>query len=638
MKLKNYISICIVLFISMFSFAQSGLQKKADNLFNKFSFYNAIEVYEELISKNYNSAYNTRQLADCYAYLRNPETAVTYFKKVVEQPNVPIEYYYKYSEALRGIKDYDESRIWMKKFKDAGGVLNDKKISEDADFITAVFNAKQQYFFSEVKFNSKHSDFGAYERDGTIYFASSSDEGVSTKHVYGWNNQPFLDVYAIAKDSDTIIHHKSKIKGKINSNYHDGPLTISKDGQTLYFSRTNFIGNELKTDENGLSNLKIYKAILIEGAWENIEELSINNDDYSIGHPALNADGSKLYFASDMPGGFGGTDIYYVDINTDGSLGTPKNLGNTVNTNKNEVFPFVNSEDVLFFSSDGHLGLGLLDIFGTVSDKDNTIVSILNLGVPVNSNKDDFSFFMNEDGLTGYMASNRDGGIGDDDIYAYYKLPELKVEGTVTDSSNGNPIANATVSLLDATSNELAQVATDENGRYDINIDRDANYYLKVNNDNYMDITIPVTSKGIEDSITSITKNITLNPIEKGLPINELNTIYFDFDKYDINKDSSIELDKIVDMMMNLHPTMSIKIESHTDSRGPEHYNDRLSQERAKSTYEYLISKGVQASRIIEYKGYGEHKLTNNCDGAVPCTEEEHQLNRRTQFIVLQIN
>ncbi|PKQ45508.1 OmpA family protein [Confluentibacter flavum] len=636
MKLKNYILICLVLIISMHSFAQSGLQKKADNLYNKFSFYNAIEVYEELINKNYNSDYNTRQLADCYAYQRNPEIAVIYYKKVVEQPNVPIEYYYKYSEALRGVKDYDESRIWMKKFKDAGGILNDKKLSEDADFITSVFNAKQQYFFSEVKFNSKQSDFGAYERDGNVYFASSADEGVSTKHVYGWNNQPFLDVYVTAKDSDTIIHHKSKIKGKINSNYHDGPLTISKDGKTMYFSRTNFIGNELKKDINGLSNLKIYKATLIDDSWENIEELSINNDTYSVGHPALNSDGSKLYFASDMPGGFGGTDIYYADINADGSLGTPKNLGNTVNTNKNEVFPFVNNENVLFFSSDGHLGLGLLDIFATVSDKDNAIASVLNLGVPVNSNKDDFSFFMNEDGLTGYIASNRDGGVGDDDIYAYYKLPELKVEGTVTDSSTGNPVANATVSLLDANSNELAKVTTDENGHYDIYIDRDADYYLKVNNDNYMDITIPVTSKGIGDNVTSITKDITLNPIEKELPIKELNTIYFDFDKYDINKDSSIELDKIVDMMMNQYPTMSIKIESHTDSRGPEPYNNKLSQERAKSTYDYLISKGVEASRIIEFKGYGELKLTNNCDGTVACSEAQHQLNRRTQFIVIQ--
>ncbi|WP_111307196.1 OmpA family protein [Confluentibacter sediminis] len=636
MKLKNHIFICIILCVSSL-FAQSSKQKKADNLYNKFSFYNAIEVYEELINNNYNSDYNTRQLADCYMYLRNPEIATIHYKKVVEQSNVPIEYYYKYSEALRGIKDYNESRIWIKKFKDAGGVLNDDTLSKDSDFIASIFNAKQQYFFSEVNFNSKQSDFGAYERDGIIYFTSSADKGVSTKHVYGWNNQPFLDVYVTAKDSDSIIHHKSKIKGKINSNYHDGPLTISKDGKTMYFSRTNFIKNELKTDKNGISNLKIYKATLIGDSWENIEELSINSDDYSVGHPALNTDNSKLYFASDMPGGLGGTDIYYVDINTDGSLGTPKNLGSIVNTNKNEVFPFINNEDVLFFSSDGHLGLGLLDIFGTVSDKDNHIISVLNLGVPVNSNKDDFSFFMNEDGLTGYMASNRDGGVGDDDIYAYYKLTELKVEGTITDAITGKPIPNATVSLFDANGNELAKVFTDENGHYDINMDRESDYYLKGNKDDYKDMTVSITSKGIEDNITSITKDFQLHPINKELPIKELSTIYFDFNKYNINKDSSKELDKIAEMMMHTYPTMSIKIESHTDSRGPEPYNDILSQERAKSTYDYLISKGIEPSRIIEYKGYGEHRLVNDCDGTKPCTEEQHQLNRRTRFIVIEI-
>jgi outer membrane protein OmpA-like peptidoglycan-associated protein/tetratricopeptide (TPR) repeat protein len=638
MKLKNYILICLI-FTSVSLFAQTGKQKKADNLFNKFSFYNAIEVYKELIENNYNSDYNTRQLADCYAYLRNPETAAVYYKEVVEQTNVPIEYYYKYSEALRGIKNYNESRVWLKKFKDAGGTLNDDKLSKDADFIASVFNAKQQYFFSEVKFNSKQSDFGAYERDGNVYFASSADEGVSTKHVYGWNNQPFLDVYVSAKGSDTIIHHKSKIKGDINSSYHDGPLTISKDGKTMYFSRTNFIKNELKKDENGVSNLKIYKATLVGDSWKNIEELSINSDNYSVGHPALNSDGTKLYFASDMPGGLGGTDIYYVDINANGSLGTPKNLGNIVNTNKNEVFPFVNNENVLFFSSDGHIGLGLLDIFGTISDKNNTITSVLNLGEPVNSNKDDFSFFMNEDGLTGYIASNREGGIGDDDIYAYHKLLDLKVEGTVTDSKTGNPVANATVSLMDANGNEMAKVVTDEKGHYEINIDRDADYHLKLNSENYEDFTLPISSKSIDDSITSITKDVSMTPViaKELAPIKELNPIYFDYDKHNITKESTIQLDRIVNMMLNVYPNISIKIESHTDSRGSEPYNDTLSQERAKSTYDYLISKGVHASRITEYKGYGEHKLVNDCDGTVPCTEAQHQLNRRTQFIVIEI-
>jgi tetratricopeptide (TPR) repeat protein len=427
MRLKNYLLSMLVLLFSMSIFAQSGLQKKADNLFNKFSFVNASEVYKELIDKNYNSDYATRQLADCYAYMRNPDSAVVYYKKVVEQQNVPVDYFYKYAQALRGTKDYKESRVWMKRFKTEGGEINSDKFLNDADFITAIYNAKQQYFLKPINFNSKYSDFGAFEHEGTLYFASSRNEGAITKHRYGWNEEPFLDIYQTsASSNDSIVNHKSKIKGDVNSVFHEGPLTITKDGKTMYFSRNDYNKKVLGKNEEGVTNLKIYKATLVDDKWTQIEELPFNSNNYSIGHPALNNDETKLYFTSDMPGGLGGTDIYYVDINNE-SFGTPVNLGSVVNTNKNESFPFVNSENTLFFSSDGHPGLGLLDIFATVSDNNN-IISVLNLGTPVNSSKDDFSFFMNEDGLSGYFASNRDGGVGSDDIYAYDRIPKLKIE------------------------------------------------------------------------------------------------------------------------------------------------------------------------------------------------------------------
>ena len=636
MRLKNYIVTSIVLAISFSASAQSGLQKKADNLFNKFSFVNAADVYKELISKNDNADYATRQLADCYAYMRNPDSAVVYYKKAVEQPNVPNHYYYNYAQALRGTEDYKESRIWLKRFKDAGGEINDAKFLKDADFINNIFNAKPQYTLKDVNFNSKYSDFAAYEKDGNVYFASSRDEGVLAKHNYGWNNEPFLDIYVKSKN-DTVVNTKSKIKGAINSVYHEGPLTISKDGKTLYFSRNDFNKQVLGKTDEGVTNLKIYKATLVDDAWKNIEEVPFNSSTYSISHPALNIDNSKLYFTSDMPGGFGGTDIYYVAIKNDGSYGTPQNLGNVLNTNKNESFPFVNSEDAFFFASDGHPGLGLLDVFGTVSDN-NKIISVINLGIPVNSSKDDFSFFMSEDGLSGYFASNRDGGVGSDDIYAYDRTPQLKIEGTVTDAETNSPIANATITLLDSNSNPIATVQTDNKGQYEINIDRDTDYYVNVKNDDYLDNTVAVTSKGVPKNVTSVRANIAMNPDKNTVtPITELQPIYFDFNKYDIRRDSTVELDRIVNLMKTTYPNMVIKIESHTDSRGTSEYNDALSEERAKATYDYLINKGVNPSRITEYKGFGEQKLTNQCNGTVPCTEAQHQLNRRTQFIVIRM-
>lgn len=515
-------------------------------------------------------------------------------------------------------------------------LIDKSKIQEDSDII---FNTKQQYFLTEIKFNSKYSDFGAYEHDGNIYFASSRDEGVSTKHRYGWNKEPFLDIYVTEKSAnDSIIDHKSKIKGDVNSVYHEGPITISKDGKTMYFSRTSFIKNTLGRNNEGISTLKIYSATFTDNKWTHIEELPFNSNDFSNGHPALNEDGSKLYFSSDMPGGIGGSDIYYVNIKSDGAFSKPQNLGEIVNTNKNERFPFINSEGSLFFSSDGHPGLGLLDVFATVSNKNNTIVSVLNLETPVNSSKDDFSFFMNDDGLSGYFASNRDGGVGSDDIYGFDRIPQLKIEGTIYDSVTNTPIPNATVTLLDSNEKEMTLVETDANGYYNINIDRDTDYHVNVKKENYADDYKNVTSKDLERSITSITTDFSMHLIPPVVvEVKDLGPIYFDFDSSNIRNEDTTELDRIVDLMQNTYPDMTIKIESHSDSRGPAAYNKLLSNKRAQATYEYIVSKGVKPERIIDYKGYGEAQLTNDCNGTINCTEAQHQLNRRTNFMVIEV-
>jgi outer membrane protein OmpA-like peptidoglycan-associated protein len=639
MKQKNYLLLYALSVLSFSTFAQQGLQKRADSLFHKFAFVDASKAYKKLIEKDYNTDYATRQLGDCYAYMRNPEKAAVYYKNAVAQDNVPIEYYYKYAQALRGIEDYKASRVWLKKFNDAGGVINENKITKDPDFINAIFNAKHQYFLKDVKINSELSDFGAFEHDGKLYFASSADKGVSTKHIYAWNEQPFLDVYVTEKNADTIVHHLSKLKGDVNSVYHDGPVTITKDGKTMYFSRNNYDDKKLGKDRNGISNLKIYKASLVDGEWTNIKELPFNDDNYSVGHPTLNKDETKLYFASDMPGGLGGSDIYYVDINKNNGYGIPQNAGNIINTKRNELFPFINTEDILFFSSDGHLGLGLLDIFATVYNEEGTLTDVVNLGIPVNSNKDDFSFFMNTDGITGYFASNRDGGVGDDDIYAYNRIPRLKLDGTVKDIINNTPVENAIVTLLDTDGNKIAYVETDKNGEYDINIDRDTDYLVTANKDGYPQYETSVTTKGLDDTIKSITANFEISPTQKQeeIIIDDLGPIYFNFDSAKIRKDDSDELARIVNLMVNKYPEMTITIESHTDSRGPSAYNDILSSKRARSTYDYLISKGVDPSRIIVYKGFGESQLVNDCDGTTPCSEAQHQLNRRTNFIVIKV-
>jgi len=637
MKLKSYILLCLVLMVNLSVFAQYGKQKKADILFNKFSFVKAANVYRELIENNYNKDYATRRLADCYAYLRDPRNAARYYKKVVEQINVPVEYYYSYAQALRGVKDYKKSRIWLERFKDSGGVINENDFEKDVNFITSVFNAKQQYFLDRVRFNSKFSDFGAFEHDGKVYFASSRDEGVSVKRLYGWNEQPFLDVYVAEVGTSRNVDHTAKLKGDVNSIYHDGPVTITKNGKTMYFSRNNLDDNGLSKDKKGISNMKIYRATLKDSIWTDIEDLSINHTEYSTQHPALNMDDSKLYFSSDWPGGLGGSDIYVVDINPDGSLGVPINAGEVVNTKNSEGFPFINNEGTLFFSSDGHPGLGLLDVFGTIQGENGEFVDVINLGIPINSNKDDFSFSMNPNGITGYFASNRNGGRGSDDIYAYHRVPTLQVEGVVSDAINMNPIANSIITLYDDKDEQIAYLVTDENGFYQINIDRNKDYKIVGSQDKYIDDYRTFTSKYLQTELTTITANLLLNPVQDVVKLAELNTIYFDFDKHNIRKDAALELDKIVNLMQNDYPDMVIRIESHTDSRGELTYNDKLSIDRANSTYEYLISKGIDPSRITEHEGFGERRLTNGCEDGAKCEEEDHQLNRRTQFIVVKM-
>ena len=638
MNTKSYILVCFALMLSFSGFSQQGKQKRADTLFNKFSFVKAAKVYRELIQNNYNKDYATRQLADCYSYLRDPKNASRYYKSVVKQKNVPVQYYYSYAQSLRGMKKYKESQIWLQRYKDSGGVVNANDFSKDVNFITSIFGAKQQYFLDRVRFNSKYSDFGAFEHDGKVYFASSRDEGVSIKRLYGWNEQPFLDVYVTEVGTKRNVDHTGKVKGDINSIYHDGPVTITKDGSTMYFSRNNFNKDIEIKSKKGLTNMKIYRATLVDGEWTNLEDLPINGDDFSTQHAALNSDDSKLYFASDRPGTKGGSDIWVVDIHSDGTLINLKNIGDAVNTESAEGFPFINNEGVLFFSSDGHTGLGLLDVFATIKGEDDgSIVDVINLGVPVNSNKDDFSFAMNANGITGYFASNRQGGRGSDDIYAFHREPVLHVEGVITDAINTKPIANSVVTLYDENDQQVAYMETDENGYYQINIDRNKDYKIIGSQKKYIDDYRTFSSKNIQTELTTITANLLLNPVQDVVKLAELNTIYFDFDKHNIREDAALELDKIVNLMINDYPEMVIRIESHTDSRGKLSYNDKLSIDRANATYEYLISKGVIPERITEHQGFGERRLTNGCEDGENCEEADHQLNRRTQFIVVKM-
>jgi len=638
--MKNIKLLCLAfVLISTSTFGQTARQKKAERQFNSFSFVKAIETYEKLVDTSFNKYYAMRQLGDAYIMLRQPEKALPIYEKVVQQPNVPSEYYLYYAQTLRANGQYEASKEWMKKYSDAGNQEDTrvKRFFDNEDLASGIFNAREKNFLKKVDFNSKYNDFGAVTLNGNIIFTSSSDEGVSVIRRYAWDGQPLLDLYQVPVEGASAATAK-KLEGDVNTIHHDGPATFNADGTKMYFSRNNYHDSKKITNSKGVMLMGIYSADLVDGKWTNVKPSNLNNADYIVYHPSLSQDGKKLYFSSDMPGGFGGTDIYVSDVNPDGSLGTPKNLGNILNTEGNESFPFIHSEEgTLYFSSDDHVGAGLLDVFAAVKDQNDNIVNVINLGEPINSEKDDFAYYLSPNGLEGYISSNRDAGMGGDDIYAFTRIPPLTLKGRIFDAINGEPVAGAKVILARKNGEEIAYFITEADGAYEHLIERDKEFVLKGSKEKYQDVQKEFNSIGLEKERELIVDlNIPMSPIEDVVILADLETIYFDLDKSNIRPDAAIELDKVV-ALMNKYPGMEIRLESHTDSRADDNYNMKLSARRAKSTYQYIVSKGIDAKRIPKYEGFGESQLVNKCSNGVKCTEEEHQLNRRTEFIILKM-
>lgn len=619
---KLYSLMILFLLAGTIANAQHGKQKKADRLFEDLAYYEATDVYKELIEKDYNTTKNKLKLGDTYMKLRSPENAVHYYGDVIEDPSVSPEYYYKYAQALRGVKRYDESREWLQKYLESGGEI----AAAENMLKKKEYGVKAEYRIEESDFNSEVSDFGVYEKGDKIYFVSARAEGVpENKKIYAWTGEPYLDVYVYDRNSGNV----TALPGEVNTKLHDGPITISADGKTMYFNRNNYYHNrEGKRDKNATNHLKIYKASLNGISWEDVEELPINNNEYSVGHPALSPDDKYLYFTSDMPGGKGGTDLYRVEILENNTYGEPENL-TQVNTEGDEAFPFVDTDGTLYFSSNGLAGLGLYDIYKI--DLKDASAEPQNLGEPVNSNLDDFAYFKSAENNQGYISSNRNNG--NDNIFGFNQLEPLVLSGKVTDAVNHKPISQATVRLFDEDNKQIAFLETDAEGNYQTQVSRNKNLPVEAKQIEYNTYTGSVNTTDMDDK-EKMTYNIELEPVKDVEYLAEIDNIYFDFDKYTIRPDAAKELDKLVELMKNEYPGLVIEISSHTDFRGSDQYNEKLAEKRAKATYDYLISNGIDESRIETYKGYGESQPAIDCDR---CTKEEHQLNRRSMFKVIRM-
>jgi len=665
------------------------------------------------------------------------------------------------------------------------------------------------YTVKNTKINTFYSDFGtAFYGKNKVVFAAPKQGITFTRDVRNNNKQPFLDLFIGEVTEDGEIIKKQKMPGDINTKYHEGMVSFSKDLKSVYFSANWYLKKKNKEKRKSTRNIQIFKAsINEEGEWIDLALLPFNSTQFSSGHPTLNIDDTKLYFVSDRPGSIGKTDIFVVDIYENGTYSEPRNLGPKINTIEREMFPFISDDNVLYFSSNGYPSYGELDVFAS-KIYDTTVSDPISLEAPVNSEKDDFAYIINDENHMGYFSSNRKGGKGDDDVYSFTVSPPIYFEcqqvisGVVKDIHTQEIIPKALIVLFDEQGNKLQSIFSNQNdGAFDFEQSCNTSYTIKgylqghligemdiktVNDldvgplevilnmdtsliknyvpstlitDNNNDVvennlvtdkiqdtqtntdfiadndTAPsenvtkgivntdknlatdeilseqtknnsvtdnntspnekvtsanivtsnaLTTGKVKDSQTNkdlvaennITSNVdkSINPIpetdinkadrlannntqnpnklkidgvtdanmnpsintENEKNIININTIYFDFDKFNIRYDAKIELDKIAEVLTE-YPEIEIDVNSHTDSRGKNSYNYSLSNKRANETIQYLVNKGIDPNRISG-KGYGELKLFEKCQNGVPCTSLQHQLNRRSEFIIIKNN
>lgn len=632
--MKKFITLTIVALLSSMSvIAQNKATKQADKHFNRLEFIDAAEDYLKLVENGKADAYVYGQLAECYYNIFNTVEAERWYAKALQSSQDP-EMIYNYSQMLKANGKYAESNEWMDKFASMRpGDDRATAFRKNPDYLPKILGKGKKFNVQNLEVNSPQSDFGGTLKNGKFYITSAKND---TRKTYGWNGQPFLDIYEYTVLEDGSFAAEKLMGKKINTPYHEGINSFSPDGKTMYFSREShydnlYVKDSLTRNKNGVLNL--YRSTKLSDGWSDAEPLPFNSKRYSVKNPSVSSDGKMLYFASNMKGGYGQFDIYKAAINDDGSFGEPVNLGQKVNTEGQEMFPFISDNGTLYFSSNGHLGLGGMDVFFT-KEIDGKVAPIRNVGVPLNSNADDFAFRIDETSGKGFVSSNRDGGMGSDDIYAIKRLEPLcdvLITANVTDAKTGNPLSGASVTLLDDQGNMISTKATNADGIAEFMIECETNTQLQVSMDDYESSMTEVSGTNEEEVIV----DVSLDPIEVIIADDmvELNPIYFDFDKSNITAKAAFELDKLVQIMTK-YPDMVISASSHTDSRGSDSYNQKLSERRAKTTVQYVISKGIDESRISG-EGKGETELKVNCSN---CTDEEHQLNRRSEFKIVSGN
>lgn len=644
--MKNY-TLLLITIIGAFSFSSYAQQSKinnADKKYDGYAYIDAIKTYEKVAAKGYKSEDMFKKLGNAYYFNSDFQNAAKWYGELFAMnTKVEPEYYFRYAQSLKSTGDLNKANKLLDEFNaisknDSRGKL----YKEDVNYLDQIKANSGRYQIEDAGINSRYSDYGSFIYNNKIYFASARDTGNFSQRKHKWTGEYFTNIYNADLDPATGSTTKvNKFKSAINTKFHEASPVFTKDGKTVYFTRNNYIDGKKGKDENKVTLIKLYKAELgKDNKWTNITELPFNSNNYSTAHPALSPDEKTLYFASDMPGSIGESDIYKVSINPNGGYGPPENLGNSINTEGKETYPYLTSENEIYFASDGHPGLGGLDVFVGDIDNSGKVSNIQNVGADVNSPKDDFAYIIDPETRRGFFSSNKEGGKGSDDIYKFLETKRLRciqeLYGAITDAETGAVLPGAKVTLYDDQMNLKNSAVADGSGLYSFAVECGKTYYVRAEKPEYttreLSVTIEKTSgkTNLPIALEKATCKVTVgDDLGKCFGIK---MIYFDLDKSNIRTEAALDLEKIL-AVLNDYPNMKLDIRSHTDSRASHQYNEALSDRRAKSTIQWLVKNGIAPNRLTG-RGYGETELVNKCADGVPCTEEEHQANRRSEFII----
>lgn len=642
MKFRLY-TIALLSIITFDANAQQVKLKKANKAYDNYAYIDAIKTYERVAEKGYKDAEMLKKIANAYYFNAEFDKAEKWYAELFAiAQEVEPEYYYRYAQSLKSVAKYDEANMMLEQFNAKSGNDSRARLYEQhKDYLKVIEENSGRFVTENAGINSEYSDYGTAFLGNQLVFASSRVVKGTSRKIQKWNNQSFTGLYAATVDGDGNLQEPERFQANIDSKFNEATPVFTNDGKTIYFTRNNYNDGKKRKDSDRVTLLKLYKGTLNDqGKFVNIVELPFNSNEYSTAHPALSPDEKTLYFASDMPGSLGLSDLYKVSIKDDGSFGTPENLGLAINTEGKETFPFVSNDNELYFSSDGHPGLGGMDVFVSKIENDS-FGAITNIGAPINGPMDDFAFLIDTKTQVGFFSSNREGGLGYDDIYKFKETRKLSCEqslkGMVKDLATGEPLRDTKLTLFDEKMNRISDTYSDQKGNYVFDkVECKKVYYVRAEKRDYNTVE-EMTVIGKETGFTTLDFEMeqTVVPVEVGDDLAKtfkIKIIYFDLDKWNIRPDAAIDLAKIVDVMKQ-YPDMKVDVRSHTDSRQTHKYNELLSSRRAKSTMEWMISQGISQDRLTA-KGYGETRLINKCADGVECSEEEHQLNRRSEFII----